>query len=57
MKTNKLYANKILLKDCVFGMKKIPSNSADIVIVDPPYNIKKNFGNNKDNLSLDEYVK
>lgn len=28
----------------------------DVVIADPPYNIGKDFGNNHDNMPLDEYV-
>ena len=28
------------------GMKNIKSESVDIIICDPPYNIGKNFGNN-----------
>ena len=42
--------------DCIAGLKKIQSNSIDCVLIDPPYNIKKDFGNNKDNLPLKEYV-
>lgn len=37
-------------------MQGLPEQSADIVIADPPYNIKKDFGNNRDNLPLAEYV-
>jgi site-specific DNA-methyltransferase (adenine-specific) len=38
------------------GMKELDDNSADIVIIDPPYNIGKDFGNNKDNMSLKDYL-
>ena len=51
------YDNKIHLSDCLDGLKKLPDNSADLIIIDPPYNIKKDFGNNKDNLTLDQYLK
>jgi site-specific DNA-methyltransferase (adenine-specific) len=51
------YDNKIHLKDCLKGMKNLPNDSADIVIIDPPYNIKKNFGNNSDDMPMGEYVK
>lgn len=50
------FKNKIILGDCIEEMKKLPSNSFDIVIADPPYNIGKNFGNNFDNYSLEEYI-
>lgn len=29
-------------------MKELDSDSIDIIICDPPYNIGKNFGNNSD---------
>jgi len=48
--------NKIHLMDCIEGLKQIESNSADIVLVDPPYNIGKDFGNSKYKLKIDEYV-
>jgi len=52
----KRFENKIILGDCIQGMKELPSNSFDIIIADPPYNIGKNFGNNFDDYSLDEYI-
>ena len=47
---------KILNIDCVEGMKEIEDNSVDIIICDPPYNIGKDFGNNSDKQSMDEYL-
>lgn len=48
--------NKYHLIDVVEGLKQIESESVDIVICDPPYNIHKNFGNNNDNLELNDYI-
>ena len=31
--------NKIYNEDCLVGIKKIPDNSVDLVIIDPPYDI------------------
>jgi site-specific DNA-methyltransferase (adenine-specific) len=42
--------------DVVEGLKKIQSESVDCIILDPPYNIGKKFGNNKTKLSTPEYV-
>lgn len=53
---NILLNNKIYLLDVIEGLKKILSNLADIIIIDPPYNINKDFGNNKTNLNIKEYV-
>lgn len=49
--------NRIYNQDCLQGLKKLEDDCADIIIADPPYNIGVNFGNNKDNLPLSEYVK
>lgn len=48
--------NKIYNEDCILGMKKIKSESADIIICDPPYNIGKDFGNNSDKQKMDDYL-
>jgi site-specific DNA-methyltransferase (adenine-specific) len=52
----KLEINKIHHNDCIDGMKKIENETADIIICDPPYNIGKDFGNNSDKQSMDEYL-
>ena len=49
--------NKIFCVDIIEGLKKLPSNSCDIVIADPPYNIGKDFGNNFDKKDLGDYIK
>jgi site-specific DNA-methyltransferase (adenine-specific) len=49
--------NEYYLIDVIDGLKTLKDESVDIIIADPPYNIKKNFGNNKDDLTIDEYVK
>ena len=33
--------NKIYNEDCLEGMKRIPDKSVDLIVIDPPYNIKK----------------
>jgi site-specific DNA-methyltransferase (adenine-specific) len=48
--------NKIILKDCIEGLKDIPDNSIDTIIADPPYNIGKDFGNNSDKQKMDDYL-
>ena len=34
----------------------IPSESVDLIIADPPYNLGKSYGNNCDQLGFDEYI-
>jgi len=56
MINNLFISNQAYLLDAIVGLKNIPSNSVDIVIADPPYNVGQNFGNNFDNLALDDYI-
>jgi site-specific DNA-methyltransferase (adenine-specific) len=48
--------NNIILGDALFELQKLPDESCNIIIVDPPYNIGKDFGNNIDKRELSEYV-
>jgi len=48
--------NTILISDCIVGLKKLPNESASIIICDPPYNIGKNFGNNSDKQRTEKYL-
>jgi len=52
----RLPLNKIILGDAVKEVRKLPWNTCDIIIIDPPYNIGKDFGNNIDKRELCEYV-
>jgi site-specific DNA-methyltransferase (adenine-specific) len=47
---------EIYQDDSIRYLKNIRSNSADLVIADPPYNLGKDYGNNNDNKSFDEYM-
>jgi len=51
-----MQTNVIYNEDCVIGIKKLPNESVDIIIADPPYNIGKDFGNNSDKMPLKEYI-
>ncbi len=50
-----LSLNKIHCMDALEGLKHVPSDSCQIIIADPPYNIGKDFGLNKDNMNLHDY--
>lgn len=52
----KLPLNRIILGDATKELRRLPSDSCDVIIIDPPYNIGKNFGNNLDKRELNEYV-
>jgi site-specific DNA-methyltransferase (adenine-specific) len=54
---NKEYKNKIQNIDVIQFLKSIKtSNFFDLIIIDPPYNIGKDFGNNSDKQSLADYI-
>jgi site-specific DNA-methyltransferase (adenine-specific) len=42
--------------DALNYLQKIPAQSVDVVIADPPYNLGKDYGNNTDLKSFDEYI-
>jgi len=48
--------NQVILGDCFVELKKIPSNSIDLILTDPPYQIsrKSNFTNNSDNAKFNK---
>lgn len=47
----------ILQGDCLEHLPRLPSESAQIILADPPYNIGKDFGNASDKQPMDEYLK
>lgn len=49
--------NRIVCGDVLSELQKVKGQDIfDIVIADPPYNIGKNFGNNVDSMSMEDYV-
>ena len=47
---------KIILGDTIKEMKKLTSETFDLIIADPPYNLGKNYGNNHDIKGFEEYL-
>ncbi len=56
MKVKKSLMNKIILGDAVKELRKLPNESFDVIIVDPPYNIGKDFGNDSDKRQFEDYI-
>jgi site-specific DNA-methyltransferase (adenine-specific) len=48
--------NEVNKLDCIEGLKNIDTNSVDCIIADPPYNVGKDFGNNKTRQALKDYA-
>lgn len=49
--------NKVHNEDCLETMKRIESNSIDLIVADPPYNIGKDYENGSDKQGRVEYLK
>lgn len=47
---------EVLLGDTIAILPTLASDSAQIIIADPPYNIGKDFGNDSDKQPMDEYL-
>ena len=47
---------KIIQGDCLEVLQQIPTNSIDLVVADPPYNLGKDYGNNHDLIGFEEYL-
>jgi site-specific DNA-methyltransferase (adenine-specific) len=48
--------NTVYNEDCVQGLKKIPDDTVQIIIADCPYNIGKDFQNDSDRQTLENYL-
>ncbi len=48
---------KLVIGDCVQAMRDFPSESVDLIIADPPYNLGKDYGNGSDSRQRQEYLK
>lgn len=46
----------IITGDALEELKKLADNSVDLVIADPPYNLGKNYGNNIDKRTFEDYL-
>lgn len=48
---------ELICSDAIKALQKLNDNSIDLIIADPPYNLGKDYGNNSDNQSFDDYIK
>jgi DNA modification methylase len=39
--------SRVVLGDCVSGMRELEGNKFNLIIADPPYNLSKDFGVNR----------
>jgi len=48
--------NKIFNEDVLLGINKIEDNSVDLILTDPPYCLGKDYGNDSDQKSSEDYL-
>ncbi len=48
--------NKIFNEDVLLALDKIKDNSIDLIVTDPPYSLGKDYGNDSDKKSPQEYL-
>ncbi|MCC6125787.1 MAG: site-specific DNA-methyltransferase [Pirellulales bacterium] len=46
----------VIVGDALVELGKIDSDSVDLIVADPPYNLGKDYGNNHDVRGVDEYL-
>ena len=42
--------------DAIYGLKNIRSETVDLIVTDPPYNLSKNYSISSDHLSFEQYL-
>jgi len=55
MEAETTQAGRLICGDAVAVMKTIPSNTVDLIVADPPYNLGKDYGNNTDRKAWHDY--
>jgi DNA modification methylase len=53
--TNQFGHNPYAIMDCVEGMKKLPDNSIDMVITDPPFNVEFGYESYSDDMQEKDF--
>ncbi len=51
-----MHSIDIILGDALVELGTMPSNSVDVLVADPPYNLGKDYGNNHDIQCFDAYL-
>ncbi len=50
------WLNQVFLQDALEGMARIPNESVDLVIADPPYGLGKDYGNDSDRKASNDFL-
>ncbi|MEO6351781.1 MAG: site-specific DNA-methyltransferase [Burkholderiaceae bacterium] len=49
--------NQIRCEDALAGLARIPDDSIDLIVADPPYGLGKEYGNDSDKMEADAYLR
>jgi len=49
-------SHQIICGDCIEKLKELPTESVELIVTDPPFNIGKKYGNYSDNLKKEQYI-
>ncbi len=47
---------QVICGEAIAEMRKLPDESIDLIVTDPPYNLNKDYGKTQDNLQFEEYL-
>jgi site-specific DNA-methyltransferase (adenine-specific) len=50
------WLDRVFCEDALAGMARIPDGAIDLILTDPPYNLGKDYGNDSDQQSVDDYL-
>ena len=50
------WRNRVFCEDAVDGLARLPDGVVDLIIADPPYNLGKDYGNDSDQQSVEDYL-
>ncbi len=51
------WRNQIHCEDALAGLARIPDESVDLIVADPPYGLGKEYGNDSDKMAADAYLR
>ncbi len=47
---------RVICGDAIEELQKLPGESVQLIVTDPPYNLNKDYGNNQDQLEFEDYL-
>ena len=57
MDSEETWINQVFCEDALAGLARIPDGSIDLILTDPPYNLGKDYGNDSDSQTVEEYLR